>query len=64
MPIPAFALQRSNQSKSQQRMSKVVQMLNVLSLMSVTGVFVAAVNIMCAFTPATLIQVLGLATPM
>ena len=63
MQIPAFALQRSKQSKSQ-RMSKVVQMLNVLSLMSVTGVFVAAVNIMCAFTPATLIQVLGLATPM
>jgi hypothetical protein len=39
-------------------------MLNILSVMSVVGVFIAGVNVMCAFTPATLIQVLGLATPM
>lgn len=39
-------------------------MLNILSIMSVAGLFAAAVNIMCAVTPATVIQVLGLATPM
>lgn len=39
-------------------------MLNILSVMSVAGLFVAGVNLMCAVTPGTVIQVLGLATPM
>lgn len=39
-------------------------MLNVLSISSLAGVFVAAVNLMCAFTPGTLIQVLGLSATM
>lgn len=37
-------------------------MLNMLSVVSVAGVFVAAVNLMCAFTPGALIQVLGITT--
>lgn len=39
-------------------------MINVLSTFSLVGVFVAAVNVMCALSPATLIHLLGLATPM
>lgn len=35
-------------------------MLNFLSVVSVAGVFVTAINVMCAFTPGTLIQVLAL----
>lgn len=33
-------------------------MINVLSIFSVVGVFVSAVNVMCAFAPGTLIHVL------
>lgn len=39
-------------------------MLNVLSIASLAGVFATAVNLMCAFTPGTLIQVLGFANVM
>ena len=35
-------------------------MVNFLSVMSLAGTFSLAVNLMCAATPATVIQVLGL----
>lgn len=35
-------------------------MTNFLSVMSLAGVFSVAVNAMCATSPATVIQVLGL----
>lgn len=36
-------------------------MMNVLSIFSMVGVFATAVNLMCASTPATIIQLLRLA---
>jgi len=35
-------------------------MLNILSVSSAVGVFVSAINLMCAYTPTTVISLLNL----
>jgi len=35
-------------------------MLNFLSVSSVVGIFVTAVNLMCAYTPSTIIDLLNM----
>jgi hypothetical protein len=59
----AFALQGLERSEDNNEV-RVQSMLNIFSISTIAGVFAAAVNFMCAFSPATLIQILGLTTTM
>jgi hypothetical protein len=36
-------------------------MINIVSVLGVAGIFATAVNLLCASTPASVIQILGLA---